>query len=171
MRRGEKGRRKDWKSRENIQSWFLNIVLENQYSMFRTARAILDNNADEEDACQEAILRAWIALEKLKNPDSARSWLLKITVNAAYSIRRKQKKLVCVETLPETEAEEPEEKHRLREKVEKLREKLRLVIVLYYYEGFTVAEISEILRISQGTVKSRLSRGREQLRPLLREEE
>ena len=68
---------------------------------------------------------------------------------------------------PESPADTP---LALREALSRLPEKLRVVLALYYMEGFNVAEISRILRISTGAVCSRLSRGRDQMRAMLKEE-
>ena len=54
--------------------------------------------------------------------------------------------------------------------MERLPRDQRLVVTLYYYDGLTVAEMAQVLSLPQGTVKSRLSRGRERLRAMLREE-
>ncbi len=68
---------------------------------------------------------------------------------------------------PESPADTP---LALREALSRLPEKLRVVLALYYMEGFNVTEVSRILRISTGAVCSRLSRGRDQMRAMLKEE-
>lgn len=65
--------------------------------------------------------------------------------------------------------ETPEDEH-LFETVMSLSEKYRIVIHLFYYEDYTVSEIADILKLSQSNVKVRLSRGREMLRKILKEE-
>lgn len=151
---------------------FSALVREHSRSMFRAARAILDCDADAEDAVGEAVLLAWQAFPKLKNRQSARCWLLKITVNCAYGQRRKQRRVIYLDDLSQTEGSvPPPEPSGLWDTVLRLPEDQRLVIMLYYYEDLPVAEIAKTLGVPQGTVKSRLSRGRERLRTLLREEE
>lgn len=71
--------------------------------------------------------------------------------------------------LENTNFREPEDR-RLVEAVFSLPEKQRIVIHLYYYEEYSVREIAETLHISEGTVKSRLARGRNELRSILKEE-
>lgn len=151
---------------------FAALVREHSRSMFRAARAILDCDADAEDAVGEAVLLAWQAFPKLKNRQSARCWLLKITVNCAYGQRRKQRRVIYLDDLSQTAGSvPPPEPSGLWDAVLHLPEDQRLVIMLYYYEDLPVAEIAKTLSVPQGTVKSRLSRGRERLRALLREEE
>ena len=151
---------------------FAAVIQEHGRSMFRAARTILDCDADAEDAVGEAVLLAWQSFHRLKNQDAVRCWLLKITVNCAYRQRRKGSRVVYMDDLSQTpgtvlQEESPSD---LWEAVLRLPEDQRLVLMLYYYEELSVAEIAKTLKIPQGTVKSRLSRGRERLRELLREE-
>lgn len=151
---------------------FAALVREHSRSMFRAARAILDCDADAEDAVGEAVLLAWQAFPKLKQPQAARCWLLKIAVRCAYGLRRRQRRVVYMDDLSQTAGSvPPPEPSGLWDAVLLLPEDQRLVVMLYYYEDLPVAEIAKTLRVPQGTVKSRLSRGRERLRALLREEE
>ena len=151
---------------------FATLIREHSHSMFRAARAILDCDADAEDAVGEAVLLAWQALSKLKNQDAARRWLLKITVNCAYGQRRSQQRVVYMDDLSQAAGSAPlPEPSGLWDAVLRLPEDQRLAVMFYYYEDMPVAEIAKTLGVAQGTVKSRLSRGRERLRALLREEE
>lgn len=151
---------------------FAALIREHSHSMFRAARAILDCDADAEDAVGEAVLLAWQALPKLKNQAAARRWLLKITVNCAYGQRRSQQRVVYMDDLSQAAGSAPlPEPSGLWDAVLRLPEDQRLAVMFYYYEDMPVAEIAKTLGVAQGTVKSRLSRGRERLRVLLREEE
>ena len=151
---------------------FAALIREHSHSMFRAARAILDCDADVEDAVGEAVLLAWQALPKLKNQAAARRWLLKITVNCAYGQRRSQQRVVYMDDLSHAAGSAPlPEPSGLWDAVLRLPEDQRLAVMFYYYEDMPVAEIAKTLGVAQGTVKSRLSRGRERLRALLREEE
>lgn len=151
---------------------FAALVREHSRSIFRAARAILDCDADAEDAVGEAVLLAWQAFPKLNRPEAARCWLLKITVRCAYGLRRRQRRVVYMDDLSQTAGSAPPpEPSGLWDAVLRLPEDQRLVVMLYYYEDLPVAEIAKTLCVPQGTVKSRLSRGRDRLRALLREEE
>lgn len=151
---------------------FAALVREYSRSMFRAARTILNCDADAEDAVGEAVLLAWQSFHKLRRPEAARCWLLKITVNCAYSQRRRESRVIYMDDLSQAAGSVlPSESLGLWEAVLRLPEEQRLVLMLYYYEDLPVAEISKTLGIPQGTVKSRLSRGRERLKALLRKEE
>ena len=141
-------------------------------SMYRAARSILDSDADAEDAVSEALLRAWQSFGRLKNDAALRAWLLKIVVNCACELRKKQGRVTYTDELERLAgAAEEEPAHGLREAVLRLPEEQRAAAVLYYYEELSVAETAKTLGVAQGTVKSRLSRARERLRELLNEEE
>lgn len=151
---------------------FAQVVTEHSHAMFRAARAVLDSDADAEDAVSEAILRAWQAWGGLRRREAAKAWLLKITVNCACEQRRRTGRVVAVENLEQV-AGGAEDRHYdgLWDAVLALPEEQRSAVVLFYYEDLTLAQIAKVLGVAQGTVKSRLSRARGRLREMLREEE
>ena len=151
---------------------FVRLVREHSRSMFRAARALLDSDAAAEDAVGEAVLLAWQSFPRLRDPSAAKSWLLRICVNCACGQRRKTGREVALEGLEERAAPARDEAlSDLWRAVCSLPRDQRLAVLLYYYEDMPVAEIARTLGIAQGTVKSRLSRGRDRLRQMLREEE
>ena len=151
---------------------FVRLVREHGRSMFRAARALLDSDAAAEDAVGEAVLLAWQSFPRLRDPSATKSWLLRICVNCACGQRRKTGREVALEGLEERAAPERDEAlSDLWRAVCSLPRDQRLAVLLYYYEDMPVAEIARTLGIAQGTVKSRLGRGRDRLRQMLREEE
>lgn len=151
---------------------FVQAVGENSRAMFRAARAVLDSDADAEDAVGEAVLRAWQSWDRLRARGAVRAWLLKIAVNCAYEQRRKTGRVDCTDQL-EAPAPFPNLDARcdLWTALTRLPRDQRAVVVLFYYEDMTEEQIASLLAVPRGTVKSRLSRAREHLRRLLREEE
>ena len=142
---------------------FAAAVTEHGRRMFRAARAVLDSDADAEDAVGQAVLQ---------DKDAARPWLVKIAVNCAYAQRRRQGRVVYLDDLPqEPAAPEPRAHDGLWEAVCALPPERRAVVALFYYEGLPVDEIARVLRVPPGTVKSRLSRARAQLKEMLQEQE
>ncbi len=151
---------------------FAAAVTEHSRRMYRAALAVLDSDADAEDAVGQAVLQAWQALDRLKNRQAVRPWLVKIAVNCAYAQRRRQGRVVCMDDLPqEPAAPESRDYSGLWEAVCALPPDRRAVVVLFYYEDMGVDEIARLLRTPQGTVKSRLSRARAQLKEMLQEQE
>lgn len=139
------------------------LILENQKEMYVLACSILKNQADAQDAVSECIVRAFENRTSFKKRTSARSWLMKILINVSRSAITKRQKVVLFAD-PEQYEQEPEtaEDH-LWSVILELPENVRVVMVLYYYEGFSVREISTLLDIPEGTTKTRLSSGRKQL--------
>ena len=139
------------------------LILENQKEMYVLAYSILKNQADAQDAVSECIVRAFENRTSLRKRTSARSWLMKILINVSRSAITKRQNVVLFAD-PEQYEQEPEtaEDH-LWSVILELPENVRVVMVLYYYEGFSVREISTLLDIPEGTTKTRLSSGRKQL--------
>lgn len=157
----------DWTREE-----FAAAVTENSRAMFRAARSVLDCGADAEDAVAQAVLQAWQSRDRLRDKSAVRPWLVKIAVNCAYAQRRKQGRVVYLEDLPqEPAAPEPPQYSGLWEAVCALPPERRVVVTLFYYEGLTVEQIAKCLGVPRGTVKSRLSRARKQLKEMLCDEE
>ena len=139
------------------------LILENQKEMYVLAYSILKNQADAQDAVSECIVRAFENRTSLRKRTSARSWLMKILINVSRSAITKRQKVVLFAD-PEQYEQEPEtaEDH-LWSVILELTENVCVVMFLYYYEGFSVREISTLLDIPEGTTKTRLSSGRKQL--------
>ena len=148
---------------------FAALAREHGRAMFRAARAVLDSDADAQDAVGEALLRAWQSFDRLRDPAAAKPWLLKIAVNCARTQLRRARAVLPLEEAAGAAAP-AEEPLGLWELVQALPEDQRLAVTLYYYDGLSVGEIARVLGVPQGTVKSRLARGRDRLRERCMEE-
>ena len=154
------------------QEEFAAAVTEHGPRMYRAARSVLDSDADAEDAVAQAVLQAWQSLDKLRDREAVRPWLVRIAVNCAYALRRRQGKVVYLDDLPQEPAAPPPARYDgLWEAVCALPSDRRTVVTLFYYEAMTVDEIAGLLRVPQGTVKSRLARARAQLKEMLQSQE
>ena len=130
--------------------------------MYKTALAILMNDEDAADAIQDTILACWEKLHTLKKTQYFKTWLTRILINKCYDIRRKRARLTSFEDYDEP-AYEGGCNFELKEALAALDEKYRLVILLFYGEGYSVCEIAKLLKIPKSTVTTRLQRGRERL--------
>lgn len=139
------------------------LILENQKEMYVLAYSILKNQADAQDAVSECIVRAFENRTSLRKRTSARSWLMKILINVFRSAITKRQKVVLFADPEQYEQELETAEDHLWSVILELPENVRVVMVLYYYEGFSVREISTLLDIPEGTTKTRLSSGRKQL--------
>ena len=151
-------------------AWFTAQVIQHQAALFRVARAILSSDEDAEDAVQDAILSAYTRLDTLQDPAKFKPWLLRILVNQCYTLCRKERPTVDLSAVEDTlpaEGQDPAESLTLRQAVSQLPQNLRAAITLFYYEDYSVRQITRILSLSEAAVKTRLSRGREYLRRLV----
>ncbi len=136
-------------------------------NMYRTAAAILLNDEDAADAVQETILICWEKVGQLKEEKFFKTWMTRILINECFRIIRNKEKVEYMDEMEERCADsivDPECNLEWKEAMAAVDEKYRLVLILYYAQGFTGKEIAKILKIPHATVRTRLSRGREQLK-------
>ncbi|GGN94709.1 RNA polymerase sigma factor [Saccharibacillus kuerlensis] len=147
---------------------FLKLIESWKGPMYRTARTILGSDTDCADALQETILKAYRSIGTLRESNFFKTWLYRILINECNTILRKKRRLSLPGTVPEViGGEEDYRVVELREAVDRLKEPLRLTVVLVYMEDMKIAEAARILGVSEGTVKMRLKRSRIQLRKWL----
>ena len=132
--------------------------------IYRHIRRMVVSHADAEDAVSQAVLLAWQSLDRLRDPEALRAWLVKISVNCARQLNRRSRREVYLEDLPPQAAAREDPRPELWDAVLSLPRDQRAAVVLYYYEDLPVADIASLLRVPAGTVKSRLSRARDKLR-------
>ena len=125
----------------------------------------MSHDQDCEDAVQGAILKAYDKLDTLKEEKFFKTWLIRILINECYSLKRKSILQIPYEQCFEfTKADDKPDYSDLYLAISKLPPRIRITIVLYYVEGYSVEEIKGILKVPSGTVKSRLSKGRKLLK-------
>ena len=149
-----------------------NLVLDSERQLYSTAKTILFSDQDCADAIQETIVKAFSKIDTLKNDKYARTWLIRILINECYNLVRKSSKFISFKDLEdrlEMESEKSKDYSELYAAVNSLKEELRLPVILYYIEDFSVREIAQILEISEGAVQKRLARARGKLRQELQE--
>ena len=151
---------------------FIREVRNAETMLYHISKSILKNDADCGDAVQETLLKVYEKLPMLKEEKFFRTWITRILINECKGILRKQKKVVPYEDYMDNERLSEENRyHHLYMAIMELPEDLRILVTLYYIEGFSQKEISEILEIPEGTIKRRLSRARDFLKVQLSDEE
>lgn len=158
------------------------LVNEYQPAIYRLAYSILEDGPEAEEAAQDVFVAALKALGSYRGEASLTTWLYAITVNVCrdrlHARRTRERLAHALHALAhlgkrhhasaEDETIRGEGETAVREAVNALGEKHRLPVILRYYHGCPVEEIAEILGINEGTVCSRLSTARDQLRARLR---
>lgn len=146
---------------------FSDLVITYQQSMYRFALGIVRNRQDAEDALSSAIVKAYEHLASLRDKDKFKAWIMTILANEAKNILSKNSRVWLVDDVTVFEGEGKEDQNDVWDSVMELGEQHRQIVILYYYDGFSTREIARILRIPEGTVKSRLSRARQNLKEIL----
>ncbi len=142
--------------------------------VYRIAFSHVKSKADSEDIFQDVFISLVKNTHKIENEEHLKHWLIRATINRAKSfylsfIRKK----IC--TLDENyidtsmNLEDRLTADAIRNEILALPKKLKSIVYLFYYEGYTISEISQILQIAEGTVKSRLHSARSTLKPKLME--
>ena len=130
--------------------------------LFAASYSILGNGDACADAVQNALLKAWENRASLRSGMQFKSWLVRIVQNESKNYLRRRPNLPLDETIPSVEADQNQID--VKRAVNALPESARLIVMLYYFERYSVREICMLLDLPEGTVHSRLSRAREQLR-------
>lgn len=131
--------------------------------LWRISWSILRCGADCDDAVQEALLRAWQKKSALREERYFETWLTRILINECKRILKRRSN--SAQPLPEHLAERAQVENRaLSDGLAALPPDTRIPIILHYMEGYSVREISMMLRLPETTVKWRLHSGRRRLR-------
>lgn len=169
------------------QDAFAEVIELYKDKVFQICYRMLGNRHEAEDISQEAFIRAYVNIHTFNQKRKFSTWLYRIATNLCIDRIRKKKpdyyldaevtgtegltmysQVAAEGQLPEEEVEEMELQAEIQRQILKLPDKYRSVIVLKYIEELSLQEISEILDLPLGTVKTRIHRGREALRKQLR---
>lgn len=135
--------------------------------MYRVAFAMLQNEEDVADVIQETTLKCWQKIGQVRDDKFFETWLIRILINQCKDILRDRKRFIPVDEMPEILSNENYEISEWKEVMRKLNEKNRVVMELYYVDGFSTKEIAVILNITEVSVRTRMKRGRKQLEQML----
>ena len=150
---------------------FTRLMKSQMQSMYKTAGAILMNDEDIADAVSDTILTCWESIGCLREEKYFRTWMTRILINKCNDIIRRKKYILQADIPDKPYIDSGFENTEWKETINMVSDKYRLVLVLYYIEDFNTKDISEMLGMPEGAVRSRLARGREQLRQIYEERE
>lgn len=141
-------------------------------NLYAVAFNVCKNAEDAEDVVQDTFIQYYALKKEFDSEQHIRAWLIRVAVNKAKNKNRSfwRRNKMSLEDYMETLSFETPESENVFETVMQLPDKHRTVIHLFYYEDYSVHEISEILKLSESNVKVRLSRGRSLLKQKLQEE-
>ena len=158
------------KGRENISR----MINEYGDSVLRMCCVLLKDYHLAEDVAQETFIQVMDKYETLEDPASEKAWIMKIAVNRCKNeMRRRWFKRESLDSFPELSGKDPYEhvdnNDRIFRAIKQLPTKYKEVILLYYYQELSAAEIGTILNINETAVLQRLKRGREKLKKEMEE--
>lgn len=152
------------------EKYIINNLIEKYANiMFRCAYSYCGNRTDAEDVIQEVFIKYMKKLPKFKDEKHEKAWFLRVTINTvkdyvnSFWYRK-------TEAINENISYENEEKINIWELVQKLPPKYCIVIQLFYQEGYSIKEISSILKVRESTVGTQLGRARELLKKISKED-
>lgn len=141
--------------------------------VYRISMTITKNQCDAQDVSQEAFLRLVKYSNKIKDEEHLKAWLIRVTINCAKSVMTNawnKKTQGFGEDLEDTVELETKEQETLFEQIRNLPKNYAVSLYLYYYEEYSIKEISHITHKNENTIKSTLSRARTMLRRQLEQE-
>lgn len=165
----EKAIEGDYEAFDNLVKPYLNQA-------YQTAYLLLKDYNLSEDAVQEALYQTYLSLKRYDSSQALfTTWFNRIVINCTLKLTRKKRfffefkeeQYKETELSPEKKFEIQEEHKEIYDAIHKLNKKLQVVIILFYFQELSIKEISEVLNIKEGTVKSRLFKAREKLKEIL----
>jgi RNA polymerase sigma-70 factor (ECF subfamily) len=150
------------------------LVKKYQNMVVNVVYSLIGNSHDAEDLAQDVFMKVYHNIGNFRGEAKFSSWLYRITVNSTYDhLRRSKQKLVSIDEfenfdIPDTkEAQDVLAKELVQQALTKIPYEYRSALVLKEIEGLSYQEIAEALKISIGTVESRIFRGRSMLKDIL----
>ncbi len=150
---------------------FIKKLLLYKDTVFRVAYSYVKNKSDAEDISQEAFLKFYTSSPTFNDATSEKAWLIRITINLSKNLIKSSwfsKRSDDTEIHQQYEFNTAESE--LFDKILSLPDKYRVLIHLYYYEEYSIAEISQLTGVKISTIQTRLQRGRKMLEKKLKEE-
>ena len=140
--------------------------------LYRVAYSYTYTKVDTEDVLQNVFLKLFQAKQSFSSEEHLKQWLIRVTVNECHNLHRSfwKRKMIHMEEIEKSARDFwADEDIDLHHALLQLPGEYRVILHMYYYEGYKTKEISEILRLKEATVRTRLARGRDRLKELLKE--
>lgn len=149
---------------------FVLLIEENLTAFYRVAKGILHSEEDIKDSIQNTIFIIYKKIHTLKNIEFFRTWAIRILINECNKVYKNNKKITSFEGYINDTSyiSEIDSKIDLYDAIETLPKELKIPTILFYFNDLSYREISEIIDIPEGTVKSRVFRAKEKLYKILK---
>ncbi len=147
------------------------IVKKHIDTVYRIALSYTKTSADADDVVQQTFLKLLTKSPVFNDSEHEKRWLIRVCINECNNLFSSfwRKYVESIEEMTAEPAFTMKESSELYEAMKQLPAKCRIVIYLFYYEGYSSKEIAEIIHIKEATVRTRLVRGRKLLGTLLKE--
>lgn len=163
---------RDWHSKEHVSLAYMNNHITNVYdrhvdTIYRVCFSMTGNKQDAEDAVQSVFVKFVESEQSFSEIEHEKAWLIVTAKNTCIDLHRKwwRKKEVNIDlNIVGSEVKESFKYNELEEHINKLPSKHRLILYLYYYEGYQVKEIAKMLNMNLNTVKTRMRNARKKLK-------
>ena len=143
--------------------------------IFKIAYSYTKNSFDSQDIVQEVFIKFYRARNSFKTEEHLKNWLIRVTINESIDVLRKNKNKIevlvgneYINNLPDT-SDADKKNEEIKKCVLSLKDSYKSVIILYYYDGYSVKEIASILKVSENSIKIRLNRARIKLKEIINE--
>ena len=144
---------------------FIQLIQQYELILYRTAKRLGLKDEDIADLLQETVMIAFEKIATLKKGQYFNTWICRILLNNSYRFMKKNKPLAAMdETVLNNLSHQDFLSLELDDALNSLDDNHRIALTLYYVNSFTTKEISEFLHESEGTIKSRISRAKKQLK-------
>ena len=152
------------KAKKHDKVAFQQLIEQHEKAMYQMAKSILKNDDDVADAMQETIMTCWEKIDTLKKDKYFKTWLIRILINNSNAILKKRMRSIEECGIPEVwDQDEGYSNVEWKNFLNCLDEKYRIIIMLYYVQGFKTREIADILQMNENTVRGRLVTARNKL--------
>lgn len=151
---------------------FISLIEPNSTAYYRISKGILSSEEDVKDAIQNTLIIIYNKLYTLKNISLFKTWSIRILINECNKIYNLNRKFVNLERVEDISSYtiNSDNKIDLYNAISTLSKELRIPTILFYFDDLSYKEISKILSIPEGTVKSRVFRAKEKLYEILKED-
>ena len=158
---------------EALRIRFWDLLVPHKHKLYNFIQKSVNFSEDTDDIFQETVMRAFRYFYSYKKEKKFSTWIFSIAHNEVKKYFRKARKYVSAANIDRLRSSEQDDSHELVKEVyrfaERLKPKHRQVFFLFYYNGFSISEVSQITGIKEGTIKFMLNQARNNLRNILGE--